>query len=91
MKQTAPALVSSLLHERLQAGGQDGLRVREQNRVCGDAEGRHKGGQLRDHQSVAVFGVSLFLLQTSLRGSESGGDKGDLGRVDSRAPPPRFP
>lgn len=38
MKQTVPALVSSLLHERPQAGGQDGLRVRELNRVRGDAE-----------------------------------------------------
>ena len=48
LKQTAPALVSSLLHERLQVGGQDSLRVRELNRARGDAEGRRKGGQLRD-------------------------------------------
>ena len=52
---------------------------------------RQKRGQLWGHQSVAVFGVSLFLLQTSLQGLESGGDRGDLGRADSRAPPPRCP
>lgn len=38
--------------------------------------------------SVAIFRVALFLLETSLQGSESVEDRADLGRAASRAPPP---
>ena len=52
---------------------------------------RQKRGQLWGHQSVAVFGVSLFLLQTSLQGSESRGRQRRFGEGRQQGTTPQVP
>ena len=89
LKQTAPALVSSMLHKRPQPGGQDGLRVRELIRVRGDA-GRREVSSGATRVWPCLESPCSYCRHLS-KGQSLGGDRGDLGRADSRAPPPRCP